>query len=117
MLTAVKNSLGVLDEDLSNVPTYCVYLLALDCGYYYVGISKYLKLRLAQHWEGAGALVTQKWRPKRLVRFWQVYDPWHEHELFKTCVEKFGIDRVFGGFCCSTDVQRNKANFLKYYST
>ena len=45
------------------------YVLELENGYYYVGKTTNLNLRLAQHWIGnKGALWTRLHKPKKIIR-------------------------------------------------
>ena len=44
-----------------------VYILLCDDGTYYTGSTKYLNLRLKQHFSGEGANHTKKHKPIKLV--------------------------------------------------
>lgn len=75
----------------------CVYVLELQDGYYYVGITYSLNLRMAQHWSGVGAKWTRLHKPIAIREI--VYPATEEDENNKTqeLMEKYGHDKVRGG--------------------
>ena len=75
----------------------CVYVLELQDGHYYVGITYSLNLRMAQHWSGVGAKWTRLHKPIAIREI--VYPATEEDENNKTqeLMEKYGYDKVRGG--------------------
>lgn len=84
-----------MDTKLNYLP--CVYVLELEDGYYYVGITYTLNLRMAQHFAGIGSKWTAKHKPISIREV--IYPATMEDENNKTMemMEKYGYDKVRGG--------------------
>lgn len=75
----------------------CIYVLELEDGYYYVGITYSLNLRMAQHWTGVGAKWTRLHKPIAVREV--IYPATEEDEDTKTIqlMGRYGYDKVRGG--------------------
>ena len=76
-----------------------VYILELEEGKYYVGITKNIDARMRDHRQGKGSLWTQKYKPlenKNPVLI-LTDDPFDEDKYVKKTMEAHGIDNVRGG--------------------
>lgn len=51
---------------------FYLYFLKLQKGFYYVGITKYPKNRLKDHFDGVGCKVTKKYRPIKILGVWKL---------------------------------------------
>jgi len=83
--------------ETSMVLSPTVYVLELEQGNYYVGITYSLNVRLAQHWSGSGAKWTRLHRPIRVVEVLYPATVLDENETTKKYMEQYGYDRVRGG--------------------
>jgi predicted GIY-YIG superfamily endonuclease len=78
-----------------------VYVLELQDGYYYVGVTYNLNQRWAQHQMGQGANWTKLHRPVRIVEV--ITDGCSrakEDEVTQRYMDIYGRDRVRGGSWC-----------------
>lgn len=75
----------------------CIYVLELEDGYYYVGITYSLNIRMAQHWTGVGAKWTRLHRPVAVREV--IYPATEEDENTKTreLMVRYGYEKVRGG--------------------
>ena len=74
------------------------YVLQLEHGCWYVGITKNLNKRLYQHWHGEGAYFTRKHRPLELAETYIVpadYSTW-EHTKTLELMVRYGFYKVRG---------------------
>jgi len=79
----------------------CVYVLKLEDGCYYVGITRNLNMRMAQHWSGVeGAKWTKLHKPISIVEV--IYPATRETENATTqrYMESYGKEFVRGGAWC-----------------
>ena len=77
---------------------YVTYVLLLEEGRYYVGLTRSLKRRLDQHCSGQGAKWTKLYSPIALV---DLVSGDRENELTNQYILNYGVDVVRGGdFCC-----------------
>ena len=73
-----------------------VYILALELGKYYIGLTKDVDRRMRQHESGEGVEWTKLYRPKELIR----YSPGNEQKEAATTLvymRKYGWNNVRGG--------------------
>lgn len=86
-------------EALLVYPT--IYILKLEDDCYYIGITMDLNKRLSQHWSGKGAKWTMLHKPISVEKvIFPVLDSKMENELTLEYMEKFGKDKVKGGYYC-----------------
>lgn len=86
-------------EALLVYPT--IYILKLEDDCYYIGITMDLNKRLSQHWSGKGAKWTALHKPVSVEKvIFPVLDSKMENELTLEYMEKFGKDKVKGGYYC-----------------
>lgn len=74
-----------------------LYVLALERGKYYVGLSENEDLRIIQHNMGKGAAWTNKFPPVSVVEVRVCNSPFEEDMVTKQYMAKYGIDNVRGG--------------------
>lgn len=73
-----------------------VYVLKLKGGYFYIGFTRYLQLRIRQHFNGKGAKFTKLHKPLKVVEVIDG-DLIIEHMMTRKYIEKYGVDKVRGG--------------------
>lgn len=77
---------------------YVTYVLLLEEGRYYIGLTKSLKKRLDQHCTGQGAKWTKLFPPIALA---DLVSGDRENEITNEYILRHGADVVRGGdFCC-----------------
>ena len=74
-----------------------VYVLELQGGKYYVGITSNLDLRYFQHIDGKGSAWTSKFHPLSIIEKRMTANPFEEDMVTKEYMAKYGIDNVRGG--------------------
>lgn len=91
------------------IPYYHLYVLKLEHGKYYVGISHNVKKRYETHISGLGAEWTKIHRPIRIMQDIQLafcsYTKVKPYEDAKTIemMKKYGRENVRGGIYCAVD--------------
>ena len=78
-----------------------VYILRLERGKYYVGLTTSPVRRLGQHFSGIGAAWTRKYRPRDI----EIVKPGNADEEFKLTLEMarlHGWQNVRGSYFCAT---------------
>lgn len=73
-----------------------VYILECRGGRYYVGFTRNLEKRLAQHFGGEGARFTRTFRPLRLLRTVPANGEEEEYAMFVKYAKRYGTARVGG---------------------
>ena len=81
----------------------CAYVLKLECGKYYVGITYNLNIRFAQHKMGMGALWTRKYKPIS-VEYVSFTDS--ECDLTLKYMKEYGWQNVRGAAWCKIDMTK-----------
>ena len=76
--------------------TGIVYILKLQEGKYYIGWTQHLQNRIEQHWEGIGAMWTQKY-PSVAVLFVTTGSVEKEGYIASRCRQRWGAENVRGG--------------------
>lgn len=80
-----------------------IYILELEDGKYYVGITYNLNMRYAQHLQGTGANWTALYKPKKILEVF--YNPeLNENQITYLTMKKYGIENVRGGNYCKIDM-------------
>jgi predicted GIY-YIG superfamily endonuclease len=78
-----------------------IYVLELDEGKYYVGITYNLNIRLAQHIGGTGAKWTRLYKPRRVVEIIHSnITSTTENDITRQYKELYGDSNVRGGSYC-----------------
>ena len=99
-----------------------LYVLLLEGGNYYIGITGYKSInhRYRQHRAGKGASWTRLHKPVKVVETW-VLGEMAESRAVKTetettvaYIKRYGIDRVRGGILVNTNATRHRAKYKKY---
>ena len=94
-----------MDRFVTHKPVIMLgYVLRLEEGCFYVGVTKNLNERLAAHFGGTGAMFTRKHKPLDLVSAELIpgdYDAW-EHSKTLNLMAKYGFNKVRGATFCST---------------
>lgn len=78
-----------------------IYVLELNEGYYYVGITENLNQRLDNHMKGNGAWAVQEFGFKNLIEVRVNGSKEMERDVTLEYKDKYGWDRVFGAEWCS----------------
>lgn len=82
----------------------CVYVLKLEDGCYYVGITMDLNKRLSQHWIGEGAKWTKLHKPVSVERIiFPAEGDTIENDTTKAIMELYGKENVRGGSWCKVE--------------
>lgn len=71
-------------------------MLECEGGYWYVGFSRWPRLRIDSHFEGKGAVFTQEHRPLRVYLIKPATDEFDEYTLWREFVGKYGLRKVGG---------------------
>ena len=74
----------------------CVYVLECERGHWYIGFSRWPRLRIDAHFEGKGAVFTQEHRPIRVYLIRPARDEFDEYTLWREYAEKHGRQFVGG---------------------
>jgi len=75
-----------------------VYILKLEGGFYYVGITnKDVPARFQEHLNGYGSEWTKLHKPIKILEIVSQADPFDEDKYTKIYMSKYGIDKVRGG--------------------
>lgn len=91
------------------IPYFHLYVLALECDKYYVGISRNVKKRFDAHQRGEGAEWTKLYKPLKVISDTQLafcsYTKVKPYEDQKTIelMKKYGRENVRGGMYCAID--------------
>jgi len=78
----------------------CIYILKLQNNKYYVGRTKYKKLRLQSHFNNMGSAWTKKYKPIEIYKIYNNCDNYDEDKYTIKYMQKFGIENVRGGSFC-----------------
>lgn len=74
-----------------------LYVLELEGGNIYVGITHHLNVRLAQHYQGCGAKWTKLFKPIKLLEVQMGATRALEDEVTKKYMIQYGHSKVRGG--------------------
>lgn len=87
-----------MTQTVKGFTDYVTYVLLLEEGRYYIGLTKSLKRRLDQHCTGQGAKWTKLYAPIALA---DLVSGDRENEITNEYILRHGADVVRGGdFCC-----------------
>jgi len=75
----------------------CVYVLRLEHGMFYVGLTYQLRKRIAQHYFGKGSEWTKRYPPLELLEVYQQGSHVLENEITMKYIKRYGRGRVRGG--------------------
>lgn len=81
-----------------------LYVLELQHGKYYVGITKNLQRRFQQHLDGTGSAWTVEHPPVAVHRSVPLEGPLHEDQVTKQMMHLHGIENVRGGAYCRVEL-------------
>ena len=87
----------------SDIPSF-VYHLELegvnsDHKFHYVGLTKNLNQRWAQHIHDKGSQWTKIHKPIKILDFWTNGSPELENKKTYELMDRYGVDKVRGGVC------------------
>lgn len=87
-------------DDPTGQPSCSIYILECEKGKYYVGKSNTPDVRMAQHFDDAGAEWTRLYKPIRILQVYNGCDAFDEDKHTKRMMALHGIDNVRGGAYC-----------------
>ena len=90
-----------------------IYVLQLEKGKYYVGKTINPAFRLENHFQGNGAVWTQKYKPIKVLEIIPNCDDYDEDKYTRKYMDKYGIDNVRGGSYTTIDLSQSTREHLK----
>lgn len=96
--------------------SWTVYILRCEQGKYYVGRTKDLERRLADHLTGGGAVFTSKYPPVKsdpLIATYVNCSTLDEDKYVKATMMRYGIDNVRGGSYSSLELSKQERQQLE----
>ena len=85
-----------------------LYVLELQHGKYYVGITNNLQRRFQQHLDGTGSAWTREHAPVAVHITTALEGPLHEDRVTKEMMLEHGIDNVRGGAYCKVQLDEEQ---------
>lgn len=89
------------------------YVLLLEDGYYYVGVTDHLNRRLTEHKNGQGASWTKLHKYVKLLEVGEATSEFEEDLQVKKYMKEYGFDRVRGGTYSSPFLDDTCKTFLQ----
>ena len=102
--------------------TYIAYVLVLEDGKLYVGITKEIARRYLEHKSGAGAAFTHIHRPLGVVYYQETGTSWKpsaealKHEITVRLISRYGVENVRGADFCQINTERRNTRERVNYS-
>jgi len=93
-------------ECLKGFADHVTYVLLLEEGRIYVGLTTHLKQRLNSHCNGTGAKWTKLYSPEKLI---DLYSGDREDEITDNYIKHYGWQFVRGGYYCQCQQLAPKA--------
>lgn len=90
-----------------------LYVLELEGGKYYVGITNNVQRRVEQHKRGEGAEWTKKYKMVKLAEAREMLHPTEEDAKTKELMSTYGIENVRGGAYTSCIMREDDIKSLK----
>ena len=81
-----------------------IYVLKLESNKYYIGRTRKLDYRIAEHFGGRGSSWTKQYQPVETIESFLETDSFQEDICTKKYMMKYGIENVRGGSYCSIDL-------------
>jgi len=94
-----------------------VYVLGLEDGCYYVGITFNFNHRMSQHFGGFGSKWTTLHKPVKLETIIFPGSKARENEMTLQMMEKHGIEKVRGGKWCTMATPKLTGYDIEYISS
>lgn len=91
---------------------FCVYVLKLESGKYYIGKTNDLEKRYQQHASKNGSVWTKKYPPERILEVFEKADIFEENKQTIKYMSMYGIDNVRGGAFCTIDLEESDKNAI-----
>jgi predicted GIY-YIG superfamily endonuclease len=91
---------------------YWVYVLELEGSNWYVGMSRRIDARIAQHFQGEGSLWTKLHRPIAVSMIKELQNSSErqalrmEKSIYHIMVQRFGRQHVRGSYACRINDRR-----------
>lgn len=104
-----------MEEIISNINTFesVIYILLLETGRYYIGMTNNLKKRFKDHTEGKGSEWTRKYPPLSIIRTIRSSNPFDEDKYVKEYMSLYGIHKVRGGSYVTENLDSSQMKTLK----
>ena len=90
-----------------------VYVLALENGKYYVGLSKSPYKRITNHFNNQGSQWTKRYKPLEIIEVIPDCDLYDEDKYTRKYMDKFGVDNVRGGSYTTFSFGKNTYRHLQ----
>ena len=91
-----------------STPQRLLYVLELQHGKYYVGITNNLQRRFQQHLDGTGSAWTREHAPVSVYSTTALEGPLHEDRVTKEMMFEHGIENVRGGAYCKVQLDEEQ---------
>lgn len=90
-----------------------IYVLKLERGKYYVGMTRRTVQRLTQHWDGNGSAWTRKYEMVDLLEWYPNKRESDENTITLQVMAKYGVHNVRGGDWCRVRMSEKEIAGLK----
>lgn len=85
-----------------------IYVLKLERGKYYVGMTRHTVQRLTQHWDGDGSAWTRKYEMQDLLEWYPKKRESDENKITLQVMAKYGVRNVRGGDWCKVRMTKKE---------
>lgn len=96
-----------------NVSKSVIYILLLEGGRYYIGMTNNFTRRFKEHSEGKGSEWTRKYPPLSIVKTISSSNPFDEDKYVKEYMYRYGIHNVRGGSYVTEKLDNSQMKTLK----
>lgn len=89
-----------------------LYILCLQNNKWYIGKTKWLDLRIKDHFNNNGSEWTKLYKPLKCHKKFQIKDKFDEDKYTLKYMQKYGIENVRGGSFCQINLDKNAIKFI-----
>ncbi len=90
----------------------CIYVLKLEQGKYYIGKTDNPQFRLESHFNDAGSMWTQKYKPLKVLKLLQNKDDYDENKITLKYMDKYGTANVRGGSFVKVNLDKSTLDVI-----